>query len=91
MIALIQVVFHERFPSFTVPRILVFDCPTVGEAATFILSQVNGERRFVVEVIWRAMCKVLNRDPVEIKFSGRTMSEEKPSGHSYPLGELRKP
>merc|ERR1712194_400584 len=80
MIASIQVALQEHFPKLTIPQILVFSCPTVGEAASFILAQVNGQPRLIVEIIWRAMCEVLKRDPVGVKFSGRTMSEEKALG-----------
>jgi len=76
MIAIVQ----EQLPLCRLPQDLVFSCPTVGEAASHIVEKAKSNRKATLETIWRAMCKILGRDPLKVRSMPKTLSEEKALG-----------
>mmetsp|Transcript_60975 Transcript_60975/g.196454 ORF Transcript_60975/g.196454 Transcript_60975/m.196454 type:complete len:555 (-) Transcript_60975:339-2003(-) len=67
-----------------IPATLVFDCPTVYEAVTVLLSHINAAdelyyRRKMNSTLWRAMCRSLGRDPVLDSMRGRKSPANWPS------------
>lgn len=73
LIAIIQ----DKLPNVEVPRSLVFNYPTVGAATEFLTKQANNPNVDVLEIVYLAMCAVLDRDPLKVEFPRRTVNEEK--------------
>lgn len=71
----------------TLPAEMIYMCPTVGEAATYICTKGNFDEKTIITNIYRAMCKVTNRDPLQVKHSGKPISEEKALGSLLTLLE----
>lgn len=69
-----------QLPLFKIPADLLFNYPTVSEAAGFLVEKAKSEYKATVETLYRAMCKVTSRDSLKVKFSKQTMAEEKVLG-----------
>jgi acyl carrier protein len=83
MIAIIQ----DKLPNVQIPPSMVFDCPSVGEATRFLADKVNASQIEILEIVYRAMCNVLNRDPLKVQFTPKVLSEEKALGALLTLAE----
>lgn len=74
------VIVQEQLPLYRIPQDLLFSCPTVGQAAAFVVENAGSDFKATAETLWRAMCKVLGRDPLHVKSVPKLMSEEKALG-----------
>lgn len=73
MIAIMQ----DKLPDVEIPRSLSFNHPTVGEAVEFLAKEASRSNAEVLEIVYRAMCAVMNRDVLKVDFSRKSVSEEK--------------
>mmetsp|Transcript_112730 Transcript_112730/g.319318 ORF Transcript_112730/g.319318 Transcript_112730/m.319318 type:complete len:558 (+) Transcript_112730:98-1771(+) len=86
-IAALDMVMHIKAElDVPIPLTLVFDNPTVAEAASSLLMHIHGSdepsmNKKVLSTLWRAMCKALGRDPVKVSMEGHLEPDCWP--HSY--------
>jgi acyl carrier protein len=73
MIAILQ----DKLAAVEIPRSLLFRYPSVAEVAEFLAKEASRAKSEMVEIVYRAMCAVMNRDALKISFSRKSVSEEK--------------